>query len=163
MSGETLLIILLIGAIAGWLAGLIVQGTGFGLIADIVIGIIGAFIGSWLLPRLGIHLGTGIVAAIVAATIGALVLLLILGLIARGRGGYSRRGGGGRFHLTPPTMIVFLFRWCLRWSRCWHITQALEFHSSRQDAISMCSLLPTLCFLPACCFAAFELVGNLKR
>ena len=59
MSIETLLIILLIGAIAGWLAGQIVQGTGFGLIADIVIGIIGAFIGNWLLPRLGIHLGVG--------------------------------------------------------------------------------------------------------
>ena len=107
MTGESLLIILLIGAIAGWLAGLIVQGTGFGLIADIAIGIIGAFIGSWLLPRLGIHLGAGIVAATTAATIGALVLLLLLGLFARSRGGYSRRGGGGRFHLTPPTMIVF--------------------------------------------------------
>ena|ERR1700687_2531008 len=106
MSGETLLIILLIGAIAGWLAGLIVQGTGFGLIADIVIGIIGAFIGSWLLPRLGIHLGTGIVAATVSATIGALVLLLILGLIARGRG--PRRGGGERFRLTPPTVLLFV-------------------------------------------------------
>ena len=53
MSIETLLIILLIGATAGWLAGQIVQGTGFGLIADIVIGIIGAFIGNWLLTLAG--------------------------------------------------------------------------------------------------------------
>ena len=57
MSGQSLLIILLIGLVAGWLAGQIVRGTGFGLIADIAIGIVGAFIGSWLLPRLGIHLG----------------------------------------------------------------------------------------------------------
>ena len=83
MSIETLLIILLIGAIAGWLAGQIVQGTGFGLIADIVIGIIGAFIGNWLLPRLGIHLGVGIVAAIIAATVGAVVLLALLSFFGR--------------------------------------------------------------------------------
>jgi len=83
MSGESLLVILLVGLIAGWLAGQIVQGTGFGLVADLCIGIIGAFIGDWLLPRLGIHLGTGILAAIIAATVGAVVLLVILGLVAR--------------------------------------------------------------------------------
>lgn len=86
MSGESLLAILIIGLIAGWLAGQIVRGTGFGLVADICIGIIGAFIGTWLLPRLGIHLGGGLVAAILSATIGAVVLLLILWLI-------NRRGG----------------------------------------------------------------------
>src|SRR4051812_36851010 len=59
MSGESLLIILAVGLVAGWLAGQIVQGTGFGIIGDLVIGILGAFIGGWLLPRLGIHLGTG--------------------------------------------------------------------------------------------------------
>ena len=53
MSGESLLIILLVGLVAGWLAGQIVQGTGFGLIGDLVVGIIGAFIGSWVLPQLG--------------------------------------------------------------------------------------------------------------
>jgi uncharacterized membrane protein YeaQ/YmgE (transglycosylase-associated protein family) len=84
LSGESLLIILLIGAIAGWLAGQIVQGTGFGLIGDIVIGIIGAFIASWLFPQLGIHLGAGIVAEIVAATIGAIILLVIVRLVRRG-------------------------------------------------------------------------------
>ena len=57
MSAESLLIILLVGLVAGWLAGQIVQGTGLGLVADIAIGVVGAFIGSWLLPRLGIHLG----------------------------------------------------------------------------------------------------------
>jgi uncharacterized membrane protein YeaQ/YmgE (transglycosylase-associated protein family) len=113
MTAETLLVILLIGAIAGWLAGQIVQGTGFGLVADIALGIVGAFIGTWLLPQLGIRLGTGIVAAIIAATIGAVVLLLILALLGRGGGGRLFRssgsgGGVGRFHLTPPTFLVFV-------------------------------------------------------
>lgn len=85
MSGQEFLIILLVGLIAGWLAGQIVRGTGYGLIADIAIGIVGALIGAWLLPRLGIHLGSGIVAAIISATVGALLLLLILRL-AYGRG-----------------------------------------------------------------------------
>ena len=113
MTAETLLVILLIGAIAGWLAGQIVQGTGFGLIADIALGIVGAFIGTWLLPQLGVRIGTGIVAAIIAATIGAVLLLVILGFFGRGGGRYFRRGavgggGGGRFHLTPPTFLVFI-------------------------------------------------------
>ena len=85
MSGESLLVILVVGLIAGWLAGHFVRGTGFGIIADICIGIIGGLIASWLFPRLGIHLGTGMVARIIAATIGAIILLLILRLV-RGRG-----------------------------------------------------------------------------
>jgi uncharacterized membrane protein YeaQ/YmgE (transglycosylase-associated protein family) len=83
MSGESLLVILSVGLIAGWLAGRIVRGTGFGLVADLCIGIIGAFIGNWLLPRLGIHLGIGILAAIISATIGAVLLLVILRLVNR--------------------------------------------------------------------------------
>jgi uncharacterized membrane protein YeaQ/YmgE (transglycosylase-associated protein family) len=85
MSGESLLVIIIVGLVAGWLAGHIVRGTGFGLIADICIGIVGALIASWLFPRLGIHLGAGIIARIIAATIGAILLLLILRLV-RGRG-----------------------------------------------------------------------------
>ena len=84
MSAESLLVILLIGAIAGWLAGQIVQGTGFGLFGDIIIGIVGAFIASWLFPQLGIHLAAGIVAEIIAATIGAVLLLVIMRLVRRG-------------------------------------------------------------------------------
>jgi len=61
-----------------------VQGTGFGLIGDICIGIVGAFIASWLLPKLGIALGTGIVREIIDATIGAIVLLVIIRLVKRG-------------------------------------------------------------------------------
>ncbi|HEV3397238.1 MAG TPA: GlsB/YeaQ/YmgE family stress response membrane protein [Xanthobacteraceae bacterium] len=85
MSGESLLVILVVGLIAGWLAGHFVRGTGFGIIADICIGIIGALIASWLFPRLGIHLGAGIIARIIAATIGAILLLIVLRLV-RGRG-----------------------------------------------------------------------------
>ncbi len=87
MSVENLLVILMVGLIAGWLAGQLVQGTGFGLVADICVGIVGALIGSWLLPQLGIHFGRGIVATIITATIGAVVLLLTLWLVnGRGRG-----------------------------------------------------------------------------
>jgi uncharacterized membrane protein YeaQ/YmgE (transglycosylase-associated protein family) len=97
MSGESLLIILLVGLIAGWLAGQIVQGTGFGIIGDLLIGIVGAFIGDWLLPQLGLHLGSGIIAAIANATIGAVLLLLVIRLV-RGGGGWRRswRGNWGR-------------------------------------------------------------------
>ena len=84
LSGESILIILLVGLIAGWLAGKIVQGTGYGLIADIAIGIIGAFIASWLFPRLGIALGAGLVREIIDATIGAILLLVIIRLVRRG-------------------------------------------------------------------------------
>jgi uncharacterized membrane protein YeaQ/YmgE (transglycosylase-associated protein family) len=84
MSSESLLVILFIGAVAGWLAGQIVQGTGFGLIGDIVIGIVGAFIASWLFPHLGLHLGAGIIASIIAATVGAVLLLVIVRLVRRG-------------------------------------------------------------------------------
>jgi uncharacterized membrane protein YeaQ/YmgE (transglycosylase-associated protein family) len=74
---------LIVGAIAGWLAGQIVRGFGFGLIGNIVIGIVGALIAGWLLPRIGIVIGGGIIAAIINATIGAVILLLIIGLIRR--------------------------------------------------------------------------------
>jgi uncharacterized membrane protein YeaQ/YmgE (transglycosylase-associated protein family) len=92
MSGESLLVILLVGLIAGWLTGQVVQGGGFGLIGDIVVGIVGAFIGSWLMPKLGIHLGAGIVAAIVNATLGAMVLLILLRLVHRRPSWGFRRG-----------------------------------------------------------------------
>ena len=78
MSSESLVLMLVVGVVAGWLAGQLVRGTGFGLIGDLIIGVIGAFIGTWLLPRLNIHIGSGIVGAIVSATIGAVLLLIIL-------------------------------------------------------------------------------------
>jgi uncharacterized membrane protein YeaQ/YmgE (transglycosylase-associated protein family) len=84
LSGQSILIILFVGLLAGWLAGKIVQGTGFGLIGDIAIGIVGAFIASWLFPRLGFALGTGMVREILDATIGAVLLLVIIRLVRRG-------------------------------------------------------------------------------
>ena len=85
LSGESILVILLVGLIAGWLAGKIVQGTGLGLIGDIAIGVAGAFVASWLLPQLGIGLGVGLFREIIDATIGAVLLLVIIRLV---------RGGG---------------------------------------------------------------------
>ena len=81
MSLEALIILIIIGAIAGWLAGLIVKGIGFGLIGNIIVGIVGAFIGTWLLGYLGISIGGGIIASIINATIGAVILLFIIGLV----------------------------------------------------------------------------------
>ena len=80
-----LVIFLLIGAIAGWLAGLIVRGFGFGLLGNIVVGIIGASLAGWLLPRLGVSfmLVSPLVTSIVYAMIGAIVLLVLIGLIRR--------------------------------------------------------------------------------
>ena len=83
MSGESLLVILVVGVIAGWLAGQIVRGIGFGLIGNIVVGIVGAFIAGWLLPRIGIVIGGGMIGSIINATIGAVVLLVVIGLIKR--------------------------------------------------------------------------------
>ena len=78
-----LIIWLVVGAVAGWLAGLIVKGYGFGLLGNIVVGVIGGLIAGWLLPRLGILSIGGIVGAIIYAIIGAVILLLLIGLIKR--------------------------------------------------------------------------------
>jgi uncharacterized membrane protein YeaQ/YmgE (transglycosylase-associated protein family) len=90
LNGESLLVILIVGVVAGWLAGQIVRGAGFGLIGDLVVGVIGAFLASLLFPSLEFHLGTGIVSEIRYAAIGAIVLLLILRLFS-GRGRFGSR------------------------------------------------------------------------
>ena len=74
---------LIIGAIAGWLAGQIVRGAGFGLLGNIVVGIIGALVAGWLLPQLGIVLASGTLGSILDATVGAVIVLVILSLIKR--------------------------------------------------------------------------------
>jgi uncharacterized membrane protein YeaQ/YmgE (transglycosylase-associated protein family) len=84
MSGESLIVILFVGLVAGWLAGKIVRGTGFGIIGDILIGIAGALVANWLFPKLGIPIGTDIVREILYSAIGAVVLLLIVRLIRTG-------------------------------------------------------------------------------
>ena len=85
MTADSLIILLLIGAIAGWLAGLIVRGFGFGLIGNIVVGIVGALLAGWLLPRLGIGFSVGnpFITSVLYALIGAIVLLVIAGLFRR--------------------------------------------------------------------------------
>lgn len=83
MGIEALFIILLIGAVAGWLAGQIVSGYGYGLLGNIVIGIVGAFIANLLLPRMGIGMGSGLLGAILAATLGAVILLALVRLVKR--------------------------------------------------------------------------------
>ena len=75
---------LIIGAIAGWLAGKIVHGAGFGLLGNIVVGIIGALVAGWVLPQLGIALATGTLGSILDATIGAVIVLVILSLMFGG-------------------------------------------------------------------------------
>jgi uncharacterized membrane protein YeaQ/YmgE (transglycosylase-associated protein family) len=85
LSAESLAVILLVGIFAGWLAGQLVRGTGFGLVGDLVIGVAGALIAALLFPRLGIRLASGLVGAILASTIGA-VILLVVARLDRGRG-----------------------------------------------------------------------------
>ena len=83
MSVQSLLVFLVVGAVAGWLAGLLVKGSGFGILGNIVVGIIGAFVAGWLFPTLGVSLGSGIVAAILHSAIGAVLFLVVLRLLKR--------------------------------------------------------------------------------
>jgi len=82
---ESLIIILVVGAIAGWLAGLLVQGTGYGLLGDIVVGILGALVTGFLLPQVGVNLNFvgDILGSIIAAFIGAVILLVVVKLIRK--------------------------------------------------------------------------------
>lgn len=74
---------ILVGLIAGWLAGVLMKGGGFGVIGDIIVGIIGALLGGFLFGSLGISAGGGLLGAIIVATIGAIVLIFILRLVKR--------------------------------------------------------------------------------
>jgi uncharacterized membrane protein YeaQ/YmgE (transglycosylase-associated protein family) len=85
LSNESIIVILFVGLVAGWLAGKIVSGTGFGIIGDILVGVAGALVASLLFPKLGIHLGSGLVSEIIYSAIGAIILLLVVRLV---------RGGG---------------------------------------------------------------------
>lgn len=73
----------MVGAIAGWLAGLVVRGFGFGLVGNIIVGILGAVLGGWLLGMAGVSFGAGILSTIITAFIGAVVLLLIVRMLKR--------------------------------------------------------------------------------
>lgn len=78
-----LLWFLIVGLVAGWLAGVLVKGGGFGLIGDLVVGVIGAVLGGWLFGTLGVSAGGGLIGSIIVATIGAVVLLVVIRLIKR--------------------------------------------------------------------------------
>jgi uncharacterized membrane protein YeaQ/YmgE (transglycosylase-associated protein family) len=84
LSNESIIVILFVGLVAGWLAGQIIRGTGFGIIGDILVGIAGALVASLLFPKLGIHIGTGLVSEIIYSAIGAIILLLIVRLVRTG-------------------------------------------------------------------------------
>jgi uncharacterized membrane protein YeaQ/YmgE (transglycosylase-associated protein family) len=81
MALESLIIWLVIGAVAGWLAGQIMKGGGFGLVGDVIVGIVGAVVGGWLLPKIGISIGGGMLGEILNAVIGACLVLFMLRLI----------------------------------------------------------------------------------
>ncbi len=81
MGIENLVVFILVGAVAGWLAGMIVKGFGYGLLGNIVVGIIGAFIAGMVFPAVGLSLGAGIVSAIIHSTIGAVILLFLIKLV----------------------------------------------------------------------------------
>lgn len=81
---QSVIVFLIVGAIAGWLAGIIVKGFGFGLLGNIVVGIVGALIAGWLFPYLGWGVGGGVLWAILHATIGAVILLVLLRIIRTG-------------------------------------------------------------------------------
>jgi uncharacterized membrane protein YeaQ/YmgE (transglycosylase-associated protein family) len=83
MSTHGLIAWIVIGVVAGWLAGMLVKGGGFGLIGDIVVGVIGAFIGGWLAGVLHIHIGSGMISSIITATVGAILLIVILRMVRR--------------------------------------------------------------------------------
>jgi uncharacterized membrane protein YeaQ/YmgE (transglycosylase-associated protein family) len=84
MDINSLLIILAIGAVSGWLAGIVMKGGGFGLIGDIIVGIIGAVVGGYIFGFFGISVGIGLIGSIVTATVGAIILLFVIRLIKRG-------------------------------------------------------------------------------
>ncbi|MGH6681545.1 MAG: GlsB/YeaQ/YmgE family stress response membrane protein [Bradyrhizobium sp.] len=84
LSNQSIIVILVVGLVAGWLAGKVVRGSGFGIIGDVVVGIAGALIASYLFPRFHIHLGVGLVSKIICSAIGAIILLLVVRVIRGG-------------------------------------------------------------------------------
>ena len=80
---EGLILSLIVGAVAGWLAGNLMRGGGFGVVGNIIVGIVGGLVGGWLFTRMGVSGGGGLLGTLVVSTIGAAVLLFIVGLIKR--------------------------------------------------------------------------------
>jgi uncharacterized membrane protein YeaQ/YmgE (transglycosylase-associated protein family) len=74
---------IVVGLLAGWIAGLVMKGGGYGIIGDIILGVLGASIGGWLFKEFGVSLGGGLPASLVVATVGAIALILVLRLLKR--------------------------------------------------------------------------------
>lgn len=83
MEAQGIIMTILIGSIAGWLAGLILKGRGMGFIVNAIVGIIGAFVGSYLFALIGFSIGSGLISAIITSTAGAIVLLAIVGFLRK--------------------------------------------------------------------------------
>ncbi len=83
MDLTALIIFLAIGGVAGWVAGKLMRGGGFGLVGNIVVGIVGAFLGGWLFGMAGVSIAAGLLGTLIKAVIGAIVLLFIVGLLKR--------------------------------------------------------------------------------
>ena len=83
MDATAILVWIIVGAVAGWLAGLVVRGFGFGLVGNIVVGILGAVLGGWLFGAIGFSFFPGIINSIITAFLGALILLFVVRLIKR--------------------------------------------------------------------------------
>jgi len=83
MQFDSIIVMLVVGALAGWLSGRIMQGRGFGIFGNIIVGIVGAFLAGTIFPALGFSVGGGFIAAIIHATIGSVILLFLIGLIRR--------------------------------------------------------------------------------
>jgi uncharacterized membrane protein YeaQ/YmgE (transglycosylase-associated protein family) len=83
VTTELLIILLVIGSVAGWLAGVIVRGYGLGLVGNIVVGVIGSFIGGWLFTHFRVVHGSSLLGAVIGATVGAVILLFLIRLVRR--------------------------------------------------------------------------------
>ena len=83
MEFNSVLAMLLIGAVAGWIAGKLMKGRGFGLFGNVIVGIVGAFLAGLIFPALGFSVGGGVIASIFHATIGSVILLFVIGLVNR--------------------------------------------------------------------------------
>jgi uncharacterized membrane protein YeaQ/YmgE (transglycosylase-associated protein family) len=83
VSNESILMVVVIGGVAGWLAGLILRGTGYGIIGDIIVGLIGAFVGNWLVRafHFSLNLGSPVANRIVVSVVGAVLLMFIIGML----------------------------------------------------------------------------------
>jgi uncharacterized membrane protein YeaQ/YmgE (transglycosylase-associated protein family) len=83
MEAHGIIAWIVIGGIAGWLAGLIVRGGGYGVAGDIIVGVVGAVVFGWLFGASGLAVGSGFIGSIIAAVIGAVILTLVLRLVTR--------------------------------------------------------------------------------